>query len=272
MSITRTTLYKAMANRPLHDIAVIGAGSLGRSLLTSYVKTYPKLRYMAIVRQKSKLSPLLNTKIVYHGRPFNAEQIMICVKPYQAREVCQAVKNNLKSDTVVISAMAAVSLNKLQSWLDTENIVRIMPSILRDGPIAVYNPRNIKLILPTSNVIQVDNERALELATTTCGCVPGFLAAIMEQMVNAARHLGVKEIVAQTLILKNLQALANEDINTVQDLQRLQSKVATKGGATEKGILELKYDDILANLFIRMFRVADDHVMALRNTLEKVDE
>jgi pyrroline-5-carboxylate reductase len=259
-----------MTNYLAHNVAVVGAGSLGRSLLTSYRRMYPALKYMAVIRQNSKLSEFINAEVTEYGQPFNAKQIMLCVKPYQAQEVCRTIKTNLRPDTVVVSAMAATPQHKLESWLETENVARIMPSILPNGPIAVYNPRGVGILLPTHNVVRTTNERVLDLTTATCGCVPGFMAAIMEQLINAVKQLGVSEDVAQALILCNLQALANENMGSMQDLRNLRNRVATKGGATEKGILSLEHDNV-TNLFTKMFGAADNHVMALRDKFDKAD-
>lgn len=249
-----------------HDIAVVGLGALGKSLLSNYLQAHPQLRYTAVVRRMPSLN---NIDITHYGTRFSAQQILLCVKPYQAQEVCQTIKSNLTCETVVISAMAAVPQRKLELWLGTKNVVRIMPSILSDGPIALYNPYNIKVVLPRTNILYADSEKALDLATATCGCVPGFMAAIIQQLVIAVEYLGVDRATAQTIILDNLRALMSTDIQTADDLQTLCIKVATKGGATEKGILQLEHNNNLVNLFSNMFKAADDHVIALRNKLDE---
>lgn len=251
------------------DVTIIGLGALGRSLLHNYRKVYPELRYTAVVRKTP--SPVISSKIgvTYYGTRFRAQQIVLCVKPHQAQEVCQTIKQDVGVDTVVVSAMAAVPQDKLEAWLGTSNVVKIMPSILTRGPIVVYNPHNVKFILPRNNIVRVDNEEDLDRATVTCGCVPGFMAAIMEQLVITAQSLGVDDTTAQAIILGNLRALAGENIRTINDLQTLRAKVATKGGATEKGILQLEHKNNLINIFDKMFKAADDHVVALRDKLDE---
>lgn len=251
------------------DVAIVGLGALGRSLLHNYRQVYPELRYTAVVRKTP--SPIISSKIgiTYYGTRFRAQQIMLCVKPHQAQELCQTIKRDVGVDTVVVSAMAAVPQHKLEAWLGTSNVVKIMPSILTQGPIVVYNPHNIKLILPRNSIVHVDNEKDLDLATATCGCVPGFMAAIIEQLVIAAQSLGVDHTTAQAIILGNLRALANDNVRTINDLQTLRAKVATKGGATEKGILQLEQNNNLLNLFDKMFKAADAHIITLRNKLDE---
>lgn len=251
------------------DIAIVGPGALGTSLLNNYTRTYPELRYTAVVRKARVLTSLNKIDVTYYGTPFRAQQIVLCVKPYQAQEVCQTIKASLHPLTVVVSAMAAVPQHKLETWLGTKNVVKIMPSILADGPIAVYNPYNIKFILPRTDIVYASTEEDLDLATATCGCVPGFMAAIMEQLIVAVERLGVDSATAEAMILGNLRALTSENIQTVNDLQALRAKVGTKGGATEKGILQLEHNNNLVNIFTKMFKTADDHVVALRDKLDE---
>ena len=259
MACSVNTLVKS------YHTAVVGAGHLGRSLLLRYKRHDPQLRCMAVVRNaatKLKVRDVITTEF---GTPFRANQIILCVKPSQAEHVCKVISKSLRPNTVVISAMAAITQQQLETWLDTTNVIRIMPSILDNGPISVYNPHDVCLTLPTTNIIHAETELELDAATAVSGCLPGFLAVTFREMIHAARSVpGSNERMINYLVLRNIRAFAEADIWDISGLENLRSTVATKGGATERGIEKLEDKDALKHLFRSMFQAADGRIAALQ--------
>lgn len=271
--MTRITTYIAMINIMsrltskcvAHHIAVVGAGHFGRSLLTRYQRYEPQLRCMAVVRNTAVKLRMRDVVTMEFGTMFHANQIILCVKPSQAEQVCKVISKSLRADTVVISAMAAITQRQLETWLNTTNVVRIMPSILGSGPISVYNPHDVRITLPTTNIMVAETEPELDAATAVSGCLPGFLAVIFRELIEAACSVpGSNERMTKYLVLRNIRAFAEEDIWDEQGLENLRSSVATKGGATERGIEKLEDKDALKHLFRSMFLTADNRIAALQ--------
>jgi pyrroline-5-carboxylate reductase len=184
------------------------------------------------------------------------------VKPLQAKEVCESIRGHLKNGTVVVSAMAAVPLKKLQEWLGHRWVVKIMPTILPGGPITVYNPYDCALILPTNNQIEVRDETDLDTTTAVSGCMPGFLSYLLEEWIEAAVHVGLSRKDAEKLILSNLAAFGRLDLKKREELIELRRQVSSKGGATERGVISLERSEIRASL-VGMLWAADDRVTEL---------
>lgn len=249
------------------SIGIIGCGMLGRSLLTSFQKKYTNLEYVVsakTVMTVQFLRSMYQVRSTTDNREVaSSSQILLCVNPRQAKGVCKSIRKHLKSSGVVVSPMAAVPLVKLQEWLDHDRVVKIMPTINPNGPVAIYNPQRCHFLLPSDNLIEVANEADLDLTTAVSGCMPGFLSYLLKEWIEAAVQVGLNRQVAEDLILSNLKALGQlDDLKNADDLFVLLWQVSSKGGATERGIKSLERSGIQASLF-EMLRAADDRVTEL---------
>jgi len=83
------------------------------------------------------------------------------------QQVCENLQGKVDQNTIIISAMAGVPLNKIKKWLEHNLVIKIMPTIV------LYNPTNCMCL----NTIEVQTEKEVDMATA----VSGFLAQIMEQ-------------------------------------------------------------------------------------------
>ena len=248
------------------SLGIIGCGSLGRSLLTGFRKRYENLRYTASARSEASVN-LLRSKYQVRATTDNREvasssQVLLCVKPLQAKEACRSIQGHLNKRTVVVSTMAAVPLSKLQDWLQHRWIVKVMPTVLPEGPITVYNPYHCPLLLPTNDQIKVLDETELDLSTAVSGCMPELLAYLLEEWIESAIEVGTDPKVAEQLILKNLQAVSRLDFKKKEDLIQLRRRVSSKGGATERGVVSLERSGIRPTL-TEMLWAADSRVVEL---------
>lgn len=252
-------------------IAIIGCGSLGRVLLTSlqrqdqgslYYATAKSEKSIQLLRERYSVNATQNNPEVAHS-----DQIFLCVKPTQAKEVCNSISSQLNPSAVVVSAMAAVPLKKIQEWLNHERVVKIMPTVL-DGPYTVYNPGRYPIRLPTDNLITTRTEAELDLSTAVSGCFPGLLAYVLERWIEGAINNGMDRHVAERLILSNLKSMGDSELRSLDELRELRTRVTSKGGATERGLLSLDKNQIW-RILEETISAADSRVLELKRTLEE---
>ena len=157
---------------------------------------------------------------------------------------------------MVVSAETGVPLERLQTWLDHDRVVKIMPTILPDGPITVYNPHRYPLALPTEPV-PVDDEEILDLTTT--------IALVLEKWIDAAINIGASKSLTEKLILRNLQALGRVNLQTQEDLIDLRIRVSPKRAVDylDRSALE----PILRETLL----VADERVLSLKKRFHSDD-
>lgn len=264
-------------------IAIIGCGSLGRVLLSSlqkrkaiplcgtlqrqdqdsvYYATAKSENSVRLLRERYGVNATQNNSEVAHS-----DQIFLCVKPTQAKEVCKSILDHLNPSAVVVSAMAAVPLKKIQEWLNHERVVKIMPTVL-DGPCTIYNPGSYYVRLPTDNLIATRTEEELDLSTAVSGCFPGLLAYVLEQWIEGAVNNGMDREVAERLILGNLKSMGDSGLRSLYELRELRTQVTSKGGATERGIISLDKNQIW-RILEESISAADSRVLELRRSLEE---
>lgn len=254
------------------SMGVVGGGSLGKALLMQYWKTYyfkhvvstrtPESKQMfKLWMQKEAPMRVLENRDIFvesiHVTNENKEvaqtsQVLICVKPTQAEEACESLRGHLNKDTVVISAMAAVPLEHIQDWLNHELVARIMPTVVNDAPICVYNPNHHRLILPHENTILFDNEESFDGTVGVCGCMPGLMSYVLDKWIDAIVDMGYSDKIAEKLVLDNFSAIARSNPATANDLTRLLSDVSSPRGATETGV-EILRNHRLDTIFTKMF-------------------
>lgn len=248
------------------SIGIIGCGTLGRSLLIAFQKKHTRLRYLASVRTDDSMDlvrMIKHVRVVTDNRKIaSSDQLFLCVKPLDAKQACSSIRGHIKDKTVIVSAVAAVPLKKLQEWLDHERVVKIMPTILPDGPITVYNPYQYNFLLPTNNLIKIKSEADLDITTAVSGCMPGLLSFILEQWIEAAVSIGTDPKIAEQLILHNLEAMGRLGLKNKKELIQLRHQVSSKGGATEQGVVSLERSGIHPTL-TEMLWEADDRITEL---------
>ena len=239
---------------------IIGYGTLGSAVFRSIYRLDRKTKFIISIKTHEKR--YTNIEVAQRS-----SDLFLCVKPSNAEEVCKEIKGYINKDTVVVSVMAAVPFVKIQEWLDHENVVKTMPTIsIPKGPVTVYNPYNLKFKRFSENYITVDDEKILDMSTAVSGCMPGFLANIMKQWIDAAITLGIDPVLAEELVCSNVYAFKDLNISDRIDLQNLQDKVASKGGATELGLIHLNESN-LTDILETTMRIANVRVMNLADKL-----
>lgn len=229
-------------------IGIIGYGTMGKKIEKSIYSVYGKI----IVSNNSKD----NIRVAKNSNTC----IFLCVKPKDAEEVCEQIKEHIIKDITVISIMAGIPLIKLRKWLNHEKVIKMMPTIL-DGPITVYNPN--KYFCPSlinHNLIKVENEDILDLSTSASGCMPGFLAKVFEIWINEMEKLGIPKELAEQLVCGNISSFSA--VNKL-DLQNIQKMVSSEGGATELGIRYLNWSS-LDKILLETMKTANNKVLKIR--------
>jgi pyrroline-5-carboxylate reductase len=226
-------------------IGIVGFGNLGHSLAEGLIKSgtasgkdicvcdkSPEVRDLASGKYGLSVTDDINTAIG------SAEVVFLVIKSYVFEELAPAIDRNLLKNKTIISFMAGVTFEKIFSLIGTVDLVRGMPSLaiaVCDGVVAYTKaPKPIQEIFSklgyAFEVVPEDIEKVM--AFSSCGL--GFAAYLIDAFAAAGEKLGFApetcaKIAGQTF--KN--AIDRGDYkNTVK-------AVATKGGATEQGVLHM---------------------------------
>ena len=241
----------------MKTIGIIGMGNLGTHLTRLMCRN--KLQYFLTLSDKNPLQLKTIVDDVMISDTKNTIQdsdiIFITVKPNCVKSVCSeindALKNTCRNDKIIVSSAAGVPTNKINSWLNRKHkVVRFMPNIpisIGEGSIVWYSDsigRDDQNLLNTitegPSFIWVKNEYMMDPATVIFGCGPAYVAKTYETYVNMGIEMGFPEKETRTMlrdIFEGTSKLLSD--NSSKDLME---QVASKGGATEKGLEQLDKD------------------------------
>src|SRR5437763_10872628 len=166
---------------PVHAIAdgmslgVVGAGVMGQTLIRGLVggNHVPRARIWAGDKNSSTCESAgsqlgIPVESDFQARVPTADLILVCVKPADAPVVLATLRNaGLRRETLLISILAGVSTDMLESLLGTENpVVRAMPTtpcIVNEG---------MTVVCAGSSASQTHLDRAERIFEGVGKCLP----------------------------------------------------------------------------------------------------
>lgn len=240
----------------MKNIGIIGAGSLG----THLSKLICRNQWGHYLTMSDKNSDNLNNNDIWIGDNEETIQmsdvLFLTVKPYNIKSVCEEIdkySNNWtgQNKKTIVSAAAGVPIKKIREWVGEDyNIVRCMPNIPisnGNGAILWYTDDIIHeekpildLVTTGPSSVWVNNEDLLDAATVSFGCAPAYIAKFFQTYVNIGEEMGFNKEETEMLLRDTfngtLELLDDFDSDSIIE------QVASKGGATERGLEKLDSD------------------------------
>ncbi|MDF2686520.1 MAG: pyrroline-5-carboxylate reductase, partial [Clostridia bacterium] len=180
------------------------------------------------------------------------------VKANVFAELNLEIDKSLLQGKTIISFMAGVTIKEIKDkFKNIKNVLRAMPNLaIQNGngvmAISVEDENNIikpdiKLFLeglfsPLGFVLYI-NENELEKVTALSACGLGFIAYMMNSMLESGIQLGFSYELSNDIIKQTMLGVL--DFNNYNELL---NKVATKGGATEAGLKALSDGNVAISI------------------------
>lgn len=251
---------------------VFGPGNLGGSLLKCIhsVSITPPVFYHPREERCHELRQI--GKSVSIKALVTADVVFITVKPNMAEEACRVLRKalvKLESHPLIVSVMAGVPLSYLQEKLGSKKVVRAMLDLSIEeyngsGDIFVSNDPDLRTLCQTKlsplGYVQFVPEEKIDPITAVIGCGLAFVARFYQSYVESAKKLGLSE---DEDIEDNIMSLFNRTIVMVghNSVHKLIDRVACKGGATERGLQHLDFDQQLVDCM----SVANNRCLEIRD-------
>jgi pyrroline-5-carboxylate reductase len=178
-----------------------------------------------------------------------ADVVVLCHKPKQLGEVADEVGDRAE---VVVSILAATTTRQLEEAYPGVPVYRFIPNIPAEvrrgvlcyvpGSLASEGPEQeiLDLLGRAGTVIALDSEPLIEPAMALMSCGPAFMALIAESFAEAGSAHGLEPHDAMRMVVETMGGsaayLAAHDL----DGGALRRRVATPGGATERGLIRLE--------------------------------
>jgi pyrroline-5-carboxylate reductase len=185
-----------------------------------------------------------------------AHAVFIAVKPYHIDGLFLEMKPLLNDEQLIVSLMAGVTIETIQTLLDVKKVIRTMPNLPAQVGKGVTSyteseaVTKVELIMvrnlldTTGSSIHVSTEKFIDASTGISGSGPAYVFYFMQSMLEAALKMGFSDYDSKVLVSNTFEGaieLFNQnDISPKSWIDR----VASKGGTTEAAIDSMEDNNI----------------------------
>lgn len=241
------------------EILLIGCGKMGSSLLRGITNTNNFFSKIVVVdpfyeeniensKNLQKVNFYKSTDEIDSLSSFDV--IIIATKPNIYKDIFIDLKNRLDkgNDSLIISILAGITINKIEEIINPSPIIRSMPNIaasVGEGMTALYGNRNVKkkhvnisdlIFESVGKKIWLDNELQLNSFTAISGSGPAYYFYLTECIQTIAIEEGfskeASKIISRQLIVGAGKLSEFSDI----DISQLRKNVTSKKGTTESAL------------------------------------
>ena len=253
-------------------IGIIGYGSMGKMLLWKFSGNagIAKDDLLVANRTPEKLSEAKYIATICDNTTLagTADIVFVCVRPSDMKTVLSEISSSLKDDALLVTLNGSITFDMIRKIVDCRT-AKVIPSLTaeidRSQTIVCYNGlvgaddkvilRN--LLASIGKVIELP-ENEVGMGSELVSCMPGFIASIFDVICNSAEgHTEIPKEQIVKMVLNTMSATGDLMIQKDLSFNDVVTRVATKGGITEKGT-KVIYD---------MFPSAADEMF--NKTLEK---
>lgn len=243
-----------------HTVAVIGAGNIGRALIGGMVKghEFDPSQLWATRRNTWALDQLAddfpgirttrdNTEAVE-----NATIVLLAIKPQNIHEVLSEIREHVSPETLVISVLAGVTTDALQSSLGQDlAVVRTMPNtpaLVDEGATAIAGGRystdeHVNLtchIFEAVGKVEIVPEYLMDAVTGLSGSGPAYVYMFIEALTDAGVKQGIPRPVSARLAAQTVYGASKLVQETGKHPAILRDEVTTPGGTAIAAVAELE--------------------------------
>jgi pyrroline-5-carboxylate reductase len=232
-------------------LGLIGAGNMASALARGIGE--PVLVHDIDAAKAEQLAAELGGEAV-ESAPALAERadvVVLCHKPQQLNEVAEQI-----SARAIASILAATTTAQIEAAYPDTPVYRFIPNIPAEvrkgvlcyvrGSLAAQGPENevLELFGRAGTIIGLDDEPLIEPAMALMSCGPAFMALVAESFADAGTQHGLPRDDAMRMVVETMGGTAAYLAESGYDTGALKRRVATPGGATERGLIRLEEEGI----------------------------
>lgn len=178
--------------------------------------------------------------------------VILSVKPQAMGQVLSELCGLIAPDALVLSIAAGVPINLIAERLAHPAVVRAMPNTPAQigAGITVWTATNQvtaeqmkqtdTILRALGEVVHVEEESYLDMATALSGTGPAYILLFMEAMIDAGVHLGFSRRVAEQLVLQTMQGTVEYARQSPRHPATLRNEVTSPGGTTAEALYQLE--------------------------------
>ncbi|WP_031513476.1 pyrroline-5-carboxylate reductase [Desulfofalx alkaliphila] len=239
-------------------IGFLGGGVMAESLIGGLIKngivkpekifvSDPDEERLQLLKEKTGIKTVADNLQLTQS----AQLLIIAVKPQVISEVLADIKQNIKAEHSVISFVAGISTDYIESYLGGTPVVRVMTNtacLVSEGASALCGGKYAeskhidiaKTIFSSVGKVVTVKEELLDAVTGLSGSGPAYMYVILEALIDAGVRVGLPRKVATALTTQTMLGAAKMVLETGEHPGRLKDMVITPGGTTSAGMYALE--------------------------------
>jgi pyrroline-5-carboxylate reductase len=181
-----------------------------------------------------------------------SDLVVLAVKPQEFGAAGGSLAGGLNGRQTVMSIMAGVPIDAIRSSLRHDAVVRAIPNTpaqIGEGMTvwtatdAVGEPAREEvrgLLSVLGSELYVSDEKYVDMATAVSSSGPAYVFLVIEAMIDAAVHIGLRRDMAVPMVLQTVLGSAKYALETGKHPADLRNQVTSPGGTTAEGLLALE--------------------------------
>lgn len=231
-------------------IGIIGCGNMGQAILKGLInRRYAsrrdifcsdqnKVKLRSVCRRFGTKSSSSNNELVRACRV-----VILAIKPQDLRKLAKQI-GHFSGIKLIISVCAGVSTQVLERYFGKVAVVRAMPnmparvsfgiSAITKGKYAKAKDKKLakNIFSCIGDVVEV-RENLLDAVTAISGSGPAYFFYLIENLINAAKKMGLAAKVARKLAITTALGSALLLLESEESPSALRKRVSSRGGTTE---------------------------------------
>lgn len=256
-----------MANK----ITILGGGNLGTAIAEGLINSkHSKASDITITRRNISLLENLKKKGVKTESDNSkaikgADLILLCVKPFQTKDVLKEIAPVINSKQILISVVTGVEIEEISEIIQKKNqqnsalpIFRAMPNtaiaIGESMTCLAYRNANSKQIQTVESLFGklgkcvVIEEKLMEAATIIGACGTAFAMRYIRANIQGGIEIGFDANTARTIVAQTVKGAAELLIQNGTHPEQEIDKVTTPKGCTIAGLNEMEHNGLSSSL------------------------
>jgi pyrroline-5-carboxylate reductase len=249
----------------MKKIAIIGGGNLGTAMALGLIKSgFVNPASLTVTKRNTHtLAPVealgvsVSTDNLHAVR--NADIIILAVKPFQIKEILEAIAPVLTPDQLLISVVTGISLEEIKSVVQKNiPLFRAMPNT------AIAIQESITCISSIQSTIEQNNyvnalfsslgkialidEKLMNAATVLGACGTAFAMRYIRANIQGGIEIGFDAATASLIAAQTVKGAAELLLTTHTHPEQEIDKVTTPKGCTIAGLNEMEHQGFSSSL------------------------
>jgi len=198
-----------------------------------------------------------------------SDLIIVAVKPDMVKDVLEGIRVSITPEKGLISIAAGIKLDYLKKYLPKDiPVIRVMPNLAcfaREGMMVVCPSENtpqerlqtVKETLSLLGRVAILDEKYFDAVTGLVGSGPAYIYLVIEALSDAGVKLGLSRDISTILVAQTVLGAGKMVLETHEHPARLREMVATPGGTTIEGLIELERGRLRATLIDAVIKATE---------------